>query len=96
MRVGAEYQARIPEFDPGRYICSQENPVSLSLSLFFFSRACSGVAGVRMGGVTGCECGEHRERPGQGRAGQGIAGGEAGRLDWAVTQGVGVDVCMAR
>lgn len=21
MRVGAEYQARIPEFDPGRYIC---------------------------------------------------------------------------
>lgn len=49
-----------------------------------------------MRGVTGCECGEHRERPGQGRAGQGIAGGEAGRLDWAVTQGVGVDVCMAR
>lgn len=30
---------------------------------------------------------------GEARAGQGIAGREAGRLGWAVTQGVGVDVC---
>lgn len=91
MRVGAEYQARIPEFDPGRYICSQENPVSLSL----FSRARSGVAGVGMGGVTGCECGEHWERPGQGRAGHHRQGGWQAQLGSDTGRG-GRCVCMAR
>lgn len=53
------------------------------------------MAGVGMGGSYGV-LSVGRTRRGQGRAGQGIAGGEAGRLGWAVTQGVGVDVCMAR
>lgn len=34
MRVGAEYQARIPEFDPGRYICLSKILSSLSWAWF--------------------------------------------------------------
>lgn len=52
MRVGAEYQARIPEFDPGRYICSQENPISLSL--FFSPRLALGWPASGWEGVTWC------------------------------------------
>lgn len=70
MRVGAEYQARIPEFDPGRYICSQENPVSLALPFFFPGLLWGGR--LRNGGVTDAGVGSTERGPG--RAGHGRAG----------------------
>lgn len=62
MRVGAEYQARIPEFDPGRSVCLSKILSPLFWDWFRVEGVAGGRVGLGSGCVVGRRCGAGMDR----------------------------------